>query len=319
MDSTFEQYMREAWAKIYSSGQNWDASTTENPAVRYASEFFDYFKAHPTSSTGIKAAEQAFMLWGNLGSIEEIESALPHIASDSAVWRMSILMMRNAYSRTKRRDDYKVLIEQLTEEVTHPGSYSQIILELADLSSGEEEKVRAMYQEVIELHANPLDVAKAKGALHEIDALQVGYTAPHLSLKTIDGEHIALNALRGKIVLIEFWAMRCGPCLPDIPHLKKLHKKLPASEFQLIGITDGRDLDALKTFLKKQGMDWPQVWEPVERNEKLFELGQARTTYNVYGIPRSFLIDREGKLIAKDLRGKELVTATTEAVKNSGA
>ena len=316
MDSTFEQYMREAWAKIYSSGQNWDARDTENPAVTYASEFFEYFKANPASRTGIKAAEQAFMLWGNLGSIEEIEKALPHIANDSAVWRISVLMIRNAYVRLKRRDNYKSLIEQLVEDVTHPGSYSQIILELANFYITEEEKVRALYQEVIDLNAHPFDVAKAKGALHEMDALQLGSIAPSLSLITIDGAAIELNKLRGKVVLLEFWAMRCGPCLPDIPRLKRLYNQLPSSEFQLIGITDGRDLDGLRTFMKKQGMDWPQVWESVERKGEEIILGQARTTYNVYVIPRSILIDRAGKLIAKDLRGEELVAATIKAVNN---
>lgn len=316
MDSTFEMYIREAWAKIYSSGQNWNANDAENPAVKYAAEFFDYFKAHPTTETGIKAATQAFMLWGNLGSIEEIEKALPHIANDSEVWRMSVLMIGNAYFRSNRTEDYKSLVEQLAEDVTHPGSCSQIVLVMANLCNKEEEKARGFYQKVIELNAHPFDVEKAKGALYEMDLLQVGAIAPSVSFRTIDGTTIEMSALRGKTVLLEFWGMRCGPCLPDIPRLKQLYKTLPPSEFQLIGITDDSDLDALRAFMEKQGMDWPQVLEPVKRKKDSLILGPARSNYNVYQIPRSFLIDRDGKLVAKDLRGEKLVTVTTQAVKN---
>ena len=244
-----------------------------------------------------------------------MEDAMPYVPDSSRAWRRIILFAENAYYGSDRMEEYEALLRRLAGQLTDSASRSQVLLNLAGLVSrkGLQDEAWSLYRDVIRLDAHPFDVQRAESALYEMDVLYEGADAPDLDLTTIDGSRIVLSDLRGKVVLLEFWATSCGPCLPDIPHLKTLHEGLSPTDFQLIGVTDDRDLEELEAFLEEREMRWPQVQEVVEWEGEAIRLGQARTKYNVYGIPRSFVIDRMGRLVAKDLRGEELVAAVRAA------
>ena len=320
VDYAFESYMKKAWSEIYSSmGSRSEGDQAEpNPQIKYAAEFFEYFKQNSTSKTGHNAARNAFMMWGNLGNAEKIDEALPYIPIESPIWREIIHFLGNAYHLANRSEDYYAVLDRLADEATDKRSRSQVLLALGEKLKADSEKARPYFNEVIDLKAHPFDVQKSQSALYEIDILRIGADAPFLSLTTIDGLSIEFLKLRGKVVLLEFWSTHCGPCIPDIPLLRRLYDEIPATQFQLVGITDDRDLEGLRNFLKERSMKWPQVQEPVEwarRNkDKFLALGQARSKYNVFHIPRSFIINREGKLVAKDLRGSKLVDAALQEV-----
>ncbi len=116
--------------------------------------------------------------------------------------------------------------------------------------------------------------------------------APDFSLKSIDGQEITLSQLRGKVVLLDFWATWCGPCKESIPHLIQLYKNYRESGFELVGMSiDKSDGDAVRRFVKSMDIPYPVVTAPedVVRN------------YRVTGIPVTFLIDKEGKIREKVL------------------
>lgn len=171
---------------------------------------------------------------------------------------------------------------------------------------------QSLHGRVMELQPDPFAVMEAAGALYEIDALQPGQDAPDFSAVTIDGETIRLTGFRGRIVLLDFWATDCGPCWPEFPHLRTLHTSLPESDFSLIGVSQDHDEELLREVLEQENLLWPRIREPTQWRDRVPIFGAVSKLYNVWGIPRTVLIDREGIILAKDLRGDVLVNAVRE-------
>ncbi len=136
--------------------------------------------------------------------------------------------------------------------------------------------------------------------------IEIGDTAPEIKLPTPEGDSISLSSLRGKIVLIDFWASWCGPCRRENPFVVKAYvdykdKTFTSGEnFTIYSVS----LDKTKASWEKAIMDdnltWPNVsdlayWDCVPAKE-----------YKVRGIPSNFLIDGDGVIIAKNLRGEKL-------------
>jgi thiol-disulfide isomerase/thioredoxin len=112
--------------------------------------------------------------------------------------------------------------------------------------------------------------------------------------KALDGREVDLTKLRGKIVLIDFWATWCLPCIAEMPELKALYDRYHAKGFEIIGVSldSAADRGKLEKFVARQGMAWPQH----------FDGGGRRNAYAVqYGIksvPTKILLDRDGRVAA---------------------
>jgi len=130
--------------------------------------------------------------------------------------------------------------------------------------------------------------------------LNDGGEAPEIALPDKNGNVISLSSLKGKVVLIDFWAAWCPPCRQENPHLVKLYSKYKDEGFEIYGISLDRDKDEWLKGIKEDKISWIQVSDLRYWNSPVVSL------YNVQGIPYSVLIDREGKIMAKGLRYKEL-------------
>lgn len=140
---------------------------------------------------------------------------------------------------------------------------------------------------------------------------RVGADAPNIEVSTLDGETIQLSQLAGKMVVLDFWATWCGPCIGEIPHLADLQKTFGHREdFVLISISLDDDPDAVRKFTKARKMDWRHVCGNPDGAQ------DAATTYNVYGIPAIFLIGPDGRIMSANTGAAQVKNLISQTVKN---
>ena len=147
------------------------------------------------------------------------------------------------------------------------------------------------------------DVPYVKMLADEMDRLRtvaIGMIAPEISLPNVDGEIVNLSDLRGRYVLVDFWAEWCKPCRMENPNVVRMYNKYRDKGFEVFGVSLDRTREKWLQAIKDDGLIWTQV-----SDLKYFNSEAART-YSVSAIPFAVLLDREGRIIAKNLRGKNL-------------
>jgi peroxiredoxin len=143
----------------------------------------------------------------------------------------------------------------------------------------------------------------------EMDAkYAVGKVFPDFNEKDLNGEALSVSRFKGKVVLVDFWATWCGPCISELPNVKDAYAKHRAAGFEIIGISLDQDRNKLKDFIDKHEMPWPQFFDGQGWESKL---GRQ---YGITSIPATFLLDREGRIIGRNLRGPALGAAVAEAL-----
>ncbi len=139
--------------------------------------------------------------------------------------------------------------------------------------------------------------------------LPVGSVAPEIRQNTPDGGTFALSELRGKVVLIDFWASWCRPCRMENPNVKLVYEKYHNKGFEILGVSLDRAQDAWIAAIQQDGLPWKHV------SDLGFWNNAAAQEYGVSSIPFTVLVDREGKIIDKGLRGDQLEGKLAELLK----
>ncbi len=136
--------------------------------------------------------------------------------------------------------------------------------------------------------------------------IQAGYIAPDFELNTLDGNTMKLSDLRGQYVMIDFWASWCGPCRRENPNVVRMYKKYHEKGFEILGVSLDRNQGSWQAAVEKDNLTWKHVSDLKQWNSVVVPL------YNVTGIPKTVLLDKEGKIIATDLRGASLEAKLAE-------
>jgi len=155
------------------------------------------------------------------------------------------------------------------------------------------------------------DIQQLEKHLQVLESSAVGKTFIDVKGKTPEGKDVSLSeyAGKGKVVLIDFWASWCGPCIREMPTVIEAYSKYKDKGFEIVGISLDEDADAWKKAIKDLKITWPQM-----SDLKAWKSDLA-APYGVNFIPYTILLDKDGRIIEKNLRGKQLISKLDELLK----
>lgn len=134
--------------------------------------------------------------------------------------------------------------------------------------------------------------------------LKIGDTAPEIRLLTAANDSFALSSLRGRLVLIDFWATWCAPCVKEQPELKNLYdelkKQVGEGKFEIVGVSLDKSRENWVKAIERLQISWPQV------SDLKFWRSPVAKAYHIEELPFNVIIDGYGKIIAMNLHGEEL-------------
>jgi len=189
-------------------------------------------------------------------------------------------------------------VRALQKEFPKRPELVQMLLEIAgDAESG---KARALLQEITNSSAAS-DESK-QSATGELKKLDLVGKPVDLRFTAVDGREVDVSKMKGKVVLIDFWATWCGPCVAEFPHVKEAFEKNHPKGFEIVGVSLDQEKESLTQFVSGHNMAWPQYFDGQGWDNKL--AGQ----FGITSIPAMWLIDKKGNLrdlhARSDLSGK---------------
>ncbi len=155
------------------------------------------------------------------------------------------------------------------------------------------DKARSLFQEIANGAAPDKMKTAAAEQIKKLDALG---KPVELQFTAVDGRSVDLARLKGKVVLIDFWATWCAPCVGEVPDVKKTYDQFHANGFEIVGISLDKDKDKLTQFVANHKMEWPQFFDG------LYWQNKYARQFGIESIPAMWLIDKKGALRVMDAR-----------------
>ena len=277
-------------------------------AIRAADLAGEFATRFPTHAKAAEVREQRYQLLSNavrrgdksrLEQLEKIEAELVADPNKTAEEKFRLRMQSvDRKAGLKQSDGMAAMLEEfekgaraLQKEFPDRKEVFEMLYAVAMRSEGP--KAVALAKEIAASGAEPQVKEAAAVLLKKSERLgkplDIKFTA-------LDGRKVELAKLKGKVVLIDFWATWCGPCVAEIPNMKSAYEKLHAKGFEIIGISLDDDKNALQALVRQKQLPWPQFFE----SEK--EENRYAKEYGVSSIPAMWLVDKQGNLVDTNAR-----------------
>ncbi len=176
------------------------------------------------------------------------------------------------------------------------------------LNIGETDVAERSLRKAASLAKDPRLTAEITMQINQL-ALRPGKVPPDFTAATLAGEKISPKDFRGRVLLLDFWATWCGPCIAELPNVQQVYRDHHAAGFDIVSVSLDRDKAALTNFLKENALPWKHVFDTDQPRES-----SLAAQYGVDSIPRMLLIGRDGRLIGQNLRGPALAQAVASAL-----
>ena len=213
------------------------------------------------------------------------------------------------------QDDKKVLDEAIAAfnraiELGGKGGKVYYNLGYTYIKAGKEAEGVAALKKYLEQNPAASEASAVKALIANPKLVKEKF-ALNFKVTSHKGDELSLDKLKGKIVLLDFWATWCGPCIREMPELKSMWKKYGGDNFVIIGINLDQNRDNFEKYIEQEEITWPQYVDGKGKADSISAL------YNVRAIPHTVLIDQDGIIRAVGLRGPQLSNKIGELLKTS--
>ena len=237
--------------------------------------------------------------------LEKLFKASKKLEKDSEAYK------KNEEALSDARDTSRNVRSEFIKNYALKNPNSVVAAYFMQFQANEVDQTFQEYEQIVEGFSEEVKKSSfykpLKDNLEALKRVAIGKIAPDFTLKTDTDEDFTLSSLRGKIVLVDFWASWCVPCRKSYPHLKKVYEKYKDKGFEVVGVTNDSNHDQWKKAIKEDELEWIQVadiFPPRDAGPPF--TARVITSYAAPYLPSTYLLDRDGKILAKQLHGEEL-------------
>lgn len=289
------------------------AAKAADVAHEFYTKFPDHARASEAREKELKLIEVAVQL-GNTNKVarlQEIRKEMVNAPGTSEAERFRLRLLQVQQDALPKRDQsipaYLDAMEQgarqLMKEFPDRTEPLNLLVQIVNgsVQSGDIERARRLGKEIAESKAPEASKNMVRTQLKRVDAVGKPFI---FMAPSIEAKELNLEKMRGKVVLFDFWASWCGPCMAEVPNMKEVYKKYNSQGFEIIGINLDETMEALKDTIKKNDMTWPQHFDAANPE------GGWAGKYGISAIPAMWLVDKKG--ILRDLNAREDLAGKVE-------
>ena len=258
-------------------------------------------------------------------AIEALEKGLQRQASNEQFFHV-YRTLTHLYIEVGREEDAEHVINRFKSVIKPDNLQAHFVLSRMLETANQPEEVLKVFENLEKRYPENHRVLEELTRIHEVlgnsdlaakyqkkvDPMSelIGKVVPDFSATDLDGKPISLQQYRGKVVLLDFWAVWCGPCLTEMPNVKRVYNSYKDQGFDIIGVSLDTDEIRLRNYLKKNNIPWRQIFSGQKWRSPL-----ARQ-YHIRSIPAPWLIAKDGTLISRNARGIRLEQLVVEALRD---
>lgn len=253
----------------------------------------DLFRADPTVAelTDLMTYrwENARYIWG-LDIAPEVETFAAHHPDATGAIRLGYYTLAEREVQGARNDiEAQLAAADAFIERFPDDNRGATLLTMVTRSVTDAERQAELHQRIIDAYPDSAHAKRARGQMRQAEGVGKPFELSFENRMT--GEQLSMENLRGKVVLIDFWATWCGPCIAELPHIKKLYDQYHESGFEIIGISLDQTPQTVVEYCNENDMPWPQYCEEGKVWDTEFSM-----SWGINSIPTMFMIDKNGIL-----------------------